>query len=137
MTKIAASCLVSLLFTMSAPVFAQGEQAALSIKAVPAGQTLQVAPSAQKITAAVICIPGLTQNASAYQALTDQMAPHGVLVRAVEVTGFANSIVDGKQETLDFSRTIEQVSNPLRKLRKKTAASRYLYWASRLVDCSP
>lgn len=119
MPKIAVSCLVSLLFTMSAPVLAQGEQAALSIKAVPAGQTLPTAPNAQKITAAVICIPGLTQNASAYQALTDQMAPLGVMVRAVEVTGFANSIVDGKQETLDFNRTIEQVSNTAQEIKKE------------------
>lgn len=120
MTKIAVSCLVSLLFTMSAPVFAQVEQAAMSIKAVPVGQSLPAAPNAQKITAAVICIPGLTQNATAYKALTDQMAPHGVLVRAVEVTGFANSVVDGKQETLDFNRTIEQVSNTAQEIKKES-----------------
>ncbi|MDX2106743.1 MAG: alpha/beta hydrolase [Candidatus Melainabacteria bacterium] len=69
--------------------------------------------------AAIICIPGLTQSSKTYDRLTQSMAPHGIMVKAIDVKGFANAIgEDGKQEQINFNATMDLVKDTADQLKK-------------------
>lgn len=78
------------------------------------------AQPAEGFKAAVICIPGLTQSSKTYDKLTKSMAPHGIMVKAIDVKGFANSIgEDGKQEQINFNATMDLVKDTADQLKKE------------------
>lgn len=101
MKKIANLFLVALLLSLSTP---------LTVRAQPL----------EGAKAAIVCIPGLTQSSKTYDRLTQSMAPHGILVKAIDVKGFANAIGgDGKQEQINFNATMDLVKDTAHQLKEE------------------
>lgn len=92
MKKFAVFCLIALFLTLGLPITV-------------------VAQEVDNVKAAIVCIPGLTQHSKTYNKLAESLAPHGIVTHAIDVKGFATSIVDGKQEQIDFHKTMESVKD--------------------------
>lgn len=92
MNKVAVFCLIALFLNLSLPMVAKAQQA-------------------ENVKAAIVCIPGLTQSSKTYNKLAESLAPYGIATHAIDVKGFATSIVDGKQEQIDFHKTMDSVKD--------------------------
>lgn len=100
MNKIVVLLLVALFLNLGLPMVAMAQQV-------------------NDVKAAIVCIPGLTQHSKTYNKLAESMAPYGIQVNAIDVKGFATSIVDGKQEQIDFHKTMELVRDSSLNFKKE------------------